>query len=57
MLRERTWWLFEAWVLLPLPVALVALLATPLPRAARRRLLWLVERVRCCWAAARLQSL
>lgn len=45
MLQEVTWWLFEAWVLLPFPVLLIALLSLPLPRTARRRVLSLVEKV------------
>jgi len=45
MIQEVTWWLFEAWVLLPGPV-LIGLLSLPLPRVARRRVLSLFEKVK-----------
>lgn len=38
-----TWWRVEAWVLLPIPVILVAIMSLPAPRPVRRAVLRCVE--------------
>ena len=43
--HRMSWWRFQAAVLLPLPVLLIAALALPLPRELRTRVIWFVEKV------------